>query len=127
MGGFILLRNNFNQSNFNKTLELFKQKKQRISKVVNFLDYKLVTFNKSSFDNKNLFCFDNKDFIALLGTPIYKGQTFEKAAKELYNDFKKNADLDFTKFKGHFCCIIFIENKLFLFNDYNGVYHVYHD
>ena len=127
MGGFILFKNNLTQLNYNESLDIFKKKKQTISKEINFLDFKLFTFNKCSFENKNFFHIDNEDFVVSTGTPIYKSLTGEAAARELYNDFKESHDLDFTKFNGHFCYIIFINKELFLFNDFNGIYHIYHD
>ena len=127
MGGFILCKIFPENTNSNNYLEIFKKKGMKISIENNLKDYKLITFHKRAFENKNFFCFENGNFMASLGTPVYKEYNGEKAAVILYNDFKKNLNLDFRNFNGNFCYIIFIDNKLYLFNDYNGSYHIYHD
>ncbi len=126
MGGFLLF-NRSNQINSDLALNIFKSKKQKIVKDICCGDYRLITFNKRSFENQNLFQFDNEDFVASIGTPVYKNLAGEKAAAELYNDFKNKVNIDFSNFFGNFCYIIYVNRKLFLFNDYNGIYHVYCD
>ena len=127
MGGFLLYNKNSDQIIPENALNIFERKKQKIVKDINCVDYRIITFNKRSFENQNFFCFDSGGFVASSGTPIYKNFSGEKAAAELYNDFKNNLKIDFKNFFGHFCYIIYVEGKLFLFNDFNGVYHVYHD
>ena len=127
MGGFLLVKRNSKIINLSKGIDVFNKKKQKIFKDINFQDYRLITFNKRSIENENLFQFNNSDFVASIGTPIYKKMIGEDAAVSLYNDYKNNQNIDFSNFYGNFCYIIFINKKLFLFNDYNGMFHVYHD
>jgi len=127
MGGFLLYNKNSDQTIAENAVNIFEKKSQRIFKEITFDDYKLITFSKRSFENQNFFQFDNEDFVASIGTPVYKKLACEKAARELYNDFKGNINLDFRNFHGHFCYIIYFNGKLFLFNDFNGLYHIYHD
>ena len=125
MGGFLLF--NTEHVSLNNSLNIFKMKKLNISKEINFLNFKLITFHKRSFNNTNFFSFGNENFIASLGTPIYKKLSGVDAASVLYYDFKKSNILDFANFSGNFCYIIFIDYKVYLFNDFNGSYHIYHD
>jgi asparagine synthase (glutamine-hydrolysing) len=127
MGGFLLYNKNSNQIISENALKVFEHKKQRISGEKNFADYKLITFSKRSFENKNFFLFDNEDFIASTGTPVYKKLSGNNAASELYNNFKGTTSLDFRDFQGHFCYIIYFDKKVFIFNDFNGLYHIYRD
>ncbi len=127
MGGFLLYNKNADQIIPENAVNIFAKKKQKIFKETTIAGYNLITFSKRSFENQNFFLFDNEDFIASLGTPLYKKLSGEKAASELYNDFKSNINLDFRNFNGHFCYIIYFGRKLFLFNDFNGLYHIYHD
>jgi len=127
MGGFLLYKKNAQKVDIKKSLKIFEEKKLTINTQFDFLDFQIFTFNKRSFNNKNFFRFDGSDFIASIGTPIYKNKTGNKGAQELYEDLLKSVDLDFADFKGHYCYIININNKLLIFNDYNGSYHVYND
>ena len=124
---FYYLPIKINEQNIKKSLDIFERKKQRILEKRNFSNYTLITFSKRSINHDNFFQFDNENFIASIGTPIYNILNGKDAASELYADFKKNSEINFAQFNGHFSYIIFIDNKLYLFNDFNGIYHVYHD
>ena len=127
MGGFLLVNNNSEHINLKKGLDIFNKKKQKILNDVTFEDYRLITFSKRSFENQNFFRFNKNDFVVSIGTAIYKKNKGDEAAVKLYNDFKHCKSLDFSNFYGHFCYLIFIDKKLFMFNDYNGMFHVFHD
>ena len=127
MGGFLLVNKNSEHINLKRGLDIFNKKKQKILKDVTFEGYRLITFSKRFFENQNFFRFNKDDFVVSIGTPIYKRNKGHEAAVKLYNDFRQSKSLDFSNFYGHFCYLIFIDKKLFMFNDYNGMYHVYHD
>ena len=127
MGSFILFKNT-KEKDLKKALSIFERKKLVLNSHVQFLNYKLITFEKRSFKNQNLFTFNNSDFVASTGISVYKDMIGIKAAQKLYQDIKENTEgLDFSDFKGHYCFIVKLNDRIIIFNDYNGSYHVYHD
>ncbi len=127
MGGFLLFDENSSQINHKLALNIFERKNQKVLMDKKYGRFRLITYSKRSFQNENYYQFNDNEFIALIGIPIYKKLSGEKAALKLYDDLSKNININFADFCGHFCCIALINGKLSLFNDYNGMYHVYHD
>lgn len=126
MGGFILFRD-VNENEENKALSVFSRKKLVPNSQLRFDGFKLVTFGKQSVQNNNLHSFNSSDFVASVGTSLYKNMVGKTAAQLIYDDLRNNNELNFADFKGHFCFIIKVSDTLAIFNDYNGLYHVYYD
>ncbi|MBK9285105.1 MAG: hypothetical protein IPM51_12455 [Sphingobacteriaceae bacterium] len=127
VGGFILSKKNWNYNYVKRSINIFERKNLAPNKEIDFLDFKLIIYKKRSVNNENFFQFSNSDFIASTGTPVYKNRIGEEAAKNLYQDILTSKNIDFSNLRGHYCYLIKINDKFLIFNDYNGLYHVYHD
>lgn len=97
------------------------------------LQQKIVTCNsafyfyRSEFDRFTpVIEFDNGDFIFCQGTPIYKKETALTALNRIYQDFESCFDFT-TEIRGHFTIILKKRGKVFFFNDYAGLTHIYKD
>lgn len=87
--------------------------------------FALYVYRKRRFDYDNLVEFGNGDFIAATGTLFYSGQYGEPALRQLFDDFRSRR-LSFENLCGQFAVWIYTSGELTLFNDYRGLYQVYH-
>ncbi|MBN2434250.1 MAG: hypothetical protein JXK07_03170 [Spirochaetes bacterium] len=81
-------------------------------------------FDKINFSSENVIRFKTGDFIIVIGTMFYKRKMGLDALRYLYEDFSEDSDI-FNDFCGNFCVLIFKKGELYIFNDYNGLCHVY--
>ena len=86
----------------------------------------LHVFGKMRVDTDNVLELDNGDFVVATGTFIYKKGMGESALRQLYKDVC-NESLSFENFLGHFAVWILKGDELLVFNDYRGMYQVFHD
>jgi hypothetical protein len=86
----------------------------------------LHVFGKMRVDTDNVLELDNGDFVVATGTFIYKKGMGANALRALYRDFC-NGSLSFENFLGHFAVWILKGDDLTVFNDYRGMYQLYHD
>jgi hypothetical protein len=134
MGSFLLIRNHprfkHRYSDFNnlheKSLKIFENKNLELRNKIIGVGFILYLFHKLSYKIDNFFYFENDNFIASVGTLIYKGKTSKYALQELYKDFSYDK-LNFSDLEGHFCVIFNRNNDIFIFNDFGGTYQVYHN
>jgi asparagine synthase (glutamine-hydrolysing) len=130
MGGFLLLRKAESdpieelEKRHHSSLAVFEKKGLALRKKIVRQGFALFVYDKYSFPSQDHFEFENDEFIVSTGTSIYRGQTGSSALKMLHGDF---ADLKTitSELLGSYCIILFRDDKLFVFNDYTGIYRVY--
>ncbi len=130
MGGFFLQRINrtLNQKNYdyNKGLDVFYRKGLKLNKVIDRNEFVIHTFYKLFHEIENTFFFNNDEFVITVGTFFYNKNTGATAASEFYEDYKAGKEV-FGKLNGQFGVVLYINNKLEIFNDNLGLYHLYYD
>ena len=127
MGGFLLAKGNFEaEKKYHNSLKVFEQRGLKLSKRISFDNYSLFIFDKYSFTNDNNFLNIGEDFICSLGTCIYKNSFGKIALEKLYNDFIDPFNF-FESISGTYSVIIYKQNKLYIFNDFVGLYKIYYD
>jgi asparagine synthase (glutamine-hydrolysing) len=85
--------------------------------------FSLHIYRKSRIESDNLLQFDNGDFVAAVGTCIYRKSIGQSALRQIFTDFN-SGNLLFEEFLGHFAIWIFSAGKLTVFNDYRGLYRI---
>ena len=83
-------------------------------------------YEKIAVSTENILHFENGDFILDTGTFIYKKQTGLAALRDLYRDFDPG-EFDFKALQGQFCVLLYKNKKLYIWNDYFGIYHLFTD
>lgn len=130
MGGFLLFKKNGNISTeeierqHQGSINVFKKKGLKLRKRIVRENFVIFVFDKYLLKTKDLFEFTNGDFILSTGTSIYNGRTGAHALKALYQDISEEKDFQPHLF-GNYCIILLLHSKLFIFNDYTGLYKVY--
>src|SRR5262249_20339121 len=89
-------------------------------------EFVVFVFTKAFAVPPNVVRFETSDFIVATGTLLYKGSTGSEALRALYEDFTAEAHI-FTELLGQFGVLIKKRGALYVFNDGNGLYHVYSD
>jgi hypothetical protein len=87
-------------------------------------DFIVRVFHKYNFAVDNLVKYTNGDFILATGTLLYDRKIGGKALNQLFNDFSEEGKFLDNAY-GQFCVLVFKNKKLYLLNDYTGLYHVY--
>jgi len=125
MGGFLLIKDRQKQSGLiEDTLEIFHKKNLRLNKKITFKDYSLYVFYKRSHEIENIYYLDENNFLIVVGTFIYNGEVGTNSLKEFFTNFSDKT-IDFSKLLGHYCVIINKNAQMCIFNDYEGIYHIY--
>lgn len=88
--------------------------------------FELHLYKKRRIEQQNLVEFDNGEFIAAVGTLVYRGQIGPLALTSLFESFHSGR-FRFEDATGQFAAWIYFDGRLHLFNDYRGMQHVYHD
>ncbi|MDX9694893.1 MAG: hypothetical protein RBT49_03795 [Bacteroidales bacterium] len=128
MGAFLLFKeNNIEirkiEETYSSSIEVFKNKQLPLVKRFVSDNFILFLFGKQKVDVDNYLKIGD-GFIAGTGTYIYKNNTGAKALNDIYSDF--NVSVDFPdSIRGNYAIILFKENRLFLFNDYQGLYNIF--
>ncbi|MBW1791353.1 MAG: hypothetical protein JRJ14_03660 [Deltaproteobacteria bacterium] len=130
MGGFLLLRKKRSspverlEKRYRNSIAVFEKKGLKLRKKIIHQEFVLFVYDKHSFPGQDHFEFENGDFIVSTGTSLYKGKTGAQALKALHQDFSHHKDIQ-ANLLGNYCIILFLHDRLFLFNDYTGLYRVY--
>jgi asparagine synthase (glutamine-hydrolysing) len=132
MGAFLLVRKSRDsgieetESKYRDSLNVFQKMGLRLNGNVSGGDFTIFVFHKYNFDVDNLVQFNDGQFAIATGTLIYNRKTGRRALEELFHDFSENGKC-LANTLGQYCAIVFKNGKLYLFNDYTGLYHVYSD
>ncbi|GEM_PF-2449394 len=129
MGGFVFIRRSAGMDDDlvddDPAVQQMRRRKLVVGKVLRREEFSLYLYRKRRFSSSNSIEFENGNFIAATGTLLYRGMFGERALCSLFDDFCSD-QLSFETLQGHFAVWIFVENRLILFNDYQGQYQVYH-
>lgn len=128
MGFFLINKEKVSKSNIkNEYLSSFEVFRRRGSKVREVIENN--NFTLTLFDELNTVCykkeFQNGDFIITLGTLIYKSRYGDDCLNLLYSDFNNKNFFLYNDLIGSYCVIVFIKEKLYIFNDFLGLMRVY--
>ena len=123
MGAFILYPSKTNYS-LAKAKELFKKKGFGDFSEFSLGKYNLILYSKILFPEKNFISLGT-DSIYSVGTFFYKGLINKQAIKTFLEDFKENKILN-NEISGTFCLIIYLTGDIFIVNDDENLYPVYH-
>ena len=130
MGGFLLFKKNQKvpveelEKRNQGSINVFKKKGLQLRKKVVREDFVIFAFHKYSFKTQDQFEFENGDFIISTGTSMYNGNTGASALRALHKDFSSQKEFHANLF-GSYCMLIFLKGKLYIFNDYTGLYRIY--
>lgn len=128
MNFFYINKNKQSTKNIQKeylpSFEIFEKRGQKERIVFNTDKFYL-----SIFDGKNSKCyideFENGDFIVTLGNLFYRDNFGKDCLQFLYNDFKNGERDLYNNLKGSYSVLIFVNNELYVFNDFLGLMRVY--
>jgi len=82
-------------------------------------------FEKALVPSENVLRLENGDFVVSAGTLFYRGRMGREALRNLYDDFLAG-DEDFANTGGQYAILLFRDGRLWVFNDFNGNYAVFH-
>jgi asparagine synthase (glutamine-hydrolysing) len=106
------------------SLDVHQKRGLKLSDRIVQPDFVVFVFGKALAASPNVVRFETGDFIVGTGTLLYKASTGRGALRALYDDFSEQTDV-FTDLIGQFSVLIRKQGALYLFNDFNGLYHVY--
>ncbi len=130
MGAFLWIRKPANmevdqiETSYNASLGIFAKKGMELNKRIVAKDFILYTYHKSKMKTDNTEVFDDGQFIAATGTPIYNHKMGREALTELFQDFSPEQNF-LANILGQYGLIVFKKGELFICNDYTGYYHIY--
>jgi asparagine synthase (glutamine-hydrolysing) len=130
MGGFLLIHKSESsdiktlEQQYRNSLDVFVKKGLPLNRRIITKEFVIYVFHKYQFNVNNLVIFDKNKFIISTGCCIYNQKIGHNALIELYEDFSEEGRF-FSNISGNYCVIISKNDKLYLFNDYTGIYHVY--
>ncbi|AYO08103.1 hypothetical protein D0784_01165 [Vibrio campbellii] len=116
-----------------KDVELFESKvinsnctvKQNYEKI-NVLNYNFSSFKKKGIDKGNIILFENGDFITSSGTVVFDERVALDALDEIYKKFNGDVSEIKKSCSGIYNILIKKNGKIYLFNDYYGLYDIYY-
>jgi hypothetical protein len=128
MGGFLFCRKSGRDApvDFGPSMAAMQAKGLRRKSVITRSQFDLHVYEKMRVDTDNVLELDNGDFVVATGTMIYKKRMGAPALQNLYSDYCDDR-LSFENFLGHFAVWILKGDDLIVFNDYRGMYQVFHD
>lgn len=132
MGGFLLLKKNEHASLveveelYLDSLAVFRKKGLACSQKICNKHYAIFLFHKYSLETPDIVRFGPEDFVLSTGTCLYQGKTGTGALKALFEDFSSGRDMD-EGLRGNYAILLSHAGKLFVFNDYLGLYRIYTD
>jgi hypothetical protein len=130
MGAFLLIRKPKSvnveeiERSYGNSIDVFSKKGLRLNQRIVTDEFVVYAYHKYRFNVDNAVCFSDDQFIVSTGTLIYNRKVGRGALEELYNDFSEDGKF-LSKVLGQFCVVISKGGKLYIFNDYTGVYHIY--
>ncbi len=130
MGGFLLIRKDAktHQSNvekkYSKSIDIFKKKGLDLSAKIDTNKFVIYLYHKYCVKTENIYVFPNNDFIISVGTCIYNKKIGIDSIKELFEDFSEGKNINIG-LNGNYTIIIFRNDKLYILNDYLGLYRIY--
>lgn len=120
MGGFFL-SNHFHELEDNSVTEMgFLSKKEHFP----LGDFHLILYQKEYVENHKNFLKRKDDFIAGVGTYLYKNKFGYDSLSLIMTDLLAGEN-PFPRVSGHFCFITYIDQKLELYSDKSGHYHTF--
>jgi asparagine synthase (glutamine-hydrolysing) len=111
------------QENFRSAREIMQARELHCHATLARSRFTLHIYAKKRVTSDNLLEFDNGDFVAAVGTCIYKKTMGKAALRLLFEDFA-NGQLSFENFLGHFAVWIYTGERLIVFNHYRGLYRI---
>ena len=93
---------------------------------ISFGNIKVVVYHKRLFENENFLKIDKFNFIATVGTIIYKGFYGIKALKLLFDDFENNINFIRKHSLGNYNICIRKYNKIYFFTDKYNIINSYY-
>jgi asparagine synthase (glutamine-hydrolysing) len=130
MGGFLLLTKDPGcsgekaEDRHRGALDVFRKKQLKVRKRIVRERFVLLAYGKYAFANQDHHEFDNGDFIVSVGTSLYRGGAGPPALKAVHEDFSRG-QLRPDDLLGSYCIVLSRGDRLFMFNDYTGLYRVY--
>jgi hypothetical protein len=133
MGGFLYCAkkaDTHSNASLSRSLEVFEKKQLSdgrllsLKEVIEKPDFVIYLYEKIGLVSENVCHLENGDFILNTGTIIYKHKTGRSGLKKLYADFDPAA-FQFDCLQGQFCVLVYKNNRLYIWNDLFGVYHVF--
>lgn len=88
-------------------------------------EFDLAVYNKLRIDVENYMSV-NGDFVAMTGTPIYKGKMGKHAMNSVLREYDGDIDHLRSEFAGSYCVVLYVEGKLKLFVDPAATYAIYY-
>jgi asparagine synthase (glutamine-hydrolysing) len=132
MGAFILIKRPAGTSvkeiedKYRASLNVFDTMRLPLNKRIIGDHYVIHVFHKYNFALDNVVQFDNNQFIVATGTLMYNRKIGHVALRELFDDFSEDGKF-LDNALGNYCLIVSKNERLYVLNDYTGLYHVYHD
>jgi len=132
MGGFLLIHKSESsdikaiEQQYRRSLDVFVKKGLSLNQRIITKDCVIYVFHKYQFKVDNLVIFNEDEFIISTGCCIYNRKIGRNALIELYKDFSEGGQF-YSNISGNYCIIISKNDKLYLFNDHTGMYHIYTD
>lgn len=109
---------------YSSSFETFLKRERKEKKIIENKNFYL-----SVYDGLNAKCylkeFENGDFIVTLGTLFYKDKFGDDCLQPLINDFKEGKRNLYNDLMGSYSVLIYINEKLYTFNDFLGLMRVY--
>jgi asparagine synthase (glutamine-hydrolysing) len=130
MGAFLLIKKSNGvdveeiEKRYHGSLDVFNKMGLHLNQKIVRDELVIYVFHKYNFAVENFIQFDNNQFIISTGTLIYNRKIGRDALKELFDDFSEDGGF-LSNALGHYCSIISKKGKVYIFNDYTGLYHVF--
>ena len=130
MGGFLLLTKDPDcsgeetESRHRGALDVFRKKQLKVRKRIVRQRFVLLAYGKHAFAHQDHYEFDNGDFIVSVGTGLYRGQAGPPALKAVHESFSRQ-QLRPDDLLGSYGIVLLRGDRLFVFNDYTGLYRIY--
>jgi asparagine synthase (glutamine-hydrolysing) len=129
MGGFLFWKTNDQADsgpplNLQRAKAVMKAAGVQPGALLGGADFQLQIYDKSHWPVANVLELPGGDFIAGTGTLFYRRRMGREALDALYRDFTAGVPVE-PHLHGHFAVFIHHKGQLTLFNDYNGLYHLF--
>ena len=112
------------EKQYNDSIDVFNKKGLSLNQKIVTDAFIVYVFHKYNFEVDNAIRFDNDQFIISTGTLIYNKKIGRDALEELYDDFSEDSKF-LANILGQYCLIISKKGRLYILNDYTGLYYVY--
>lgn len=106
------------------SIDVHRKRGLTLSERIDEPEFVVFVFTKALAAPLGVVRFEAGDFIVVTGTLLYKASTGREALRALYEDFSDETDV-FTELVGQFAVLMRKHGEVYLFSDFNGLYHVY--